>query len=334
MEVRHADPGHIGVALWNGHEVRAIFLRLTRPARPEQFSVEHGIEIVLNNAAYPRRIGAASVRVALWLVRLGMPIPEEAIGKRYTRREIMEMQIGNGGFSKATLRKLGIAWPPVKGWIDRYVFESERIRANIEGDEWDEIAEAVQNETIPERLARPTLKIYTDGACLGNPGRGGWAYILDRDGARTEASGAEPRRTTNNRMEMQAAIEALSALTEPSDVQIITDSEYLALGMTSRLPRRRKMFDRQRTGGKEVPNRDLWDALDLLAQRHQISWYVVRGHSGDQSNERCDFLANEQAGIKDGDEWWRAIKNGRAQRRPKPDDPWDVFAVIEETEGG
>lgn len=261
------------------------------------------------------QVQAAVWPVALWLVRLGMPIPEEAIGKRYTRREIMEMRTGNGGFSKATLRTLGIAWPPVKGWIDRYVFESERIRAGIEGEEWAEIAEAVQNETIPERLARPILKIYIDGACLGNPGPGGWAYILDRDGARTEASGAELRRTTNNRMEMQAAIEALSALTEPSDVQIITDSEYVALGMTSRLPRRRKKSDRRSGRGKELPNRDFWDALDLLARRHEISWHVVRGHSGDPSNDRCDVLANEQAGIKDGDQWWRAPKSETFRRR-------------------
>jgi ribonuclease HI len=163
------------------------------------------------------------------------------------------------------------------------------------------------------------IKISTDGACYGNPGPGGWAYVMTRDGLKTEASGAVPGRTTNNRMEMQAVIEALSALTEPSEVQVTTDSQYLASGVTAWLPGWKKNW--QTAAGKPVANRDLWEVIDLLCQRHKVSWEWVRGHSGDADNERCDFLANQQAGIPAGFEpAWKRQKERKAKMRQKAQD--------------
>ena len=197
------------------------------------------------------------------------------------------------------------------------------------------------------------VRIYTDGACSGNPGPGGWAYILIRGGARTEKSGAEPRQTTNNHMEMRAAIEALSAIGKASDVQLTTDSQYLVSGMTEWLPRW-KHSNWQTADGKPVKNRLQWEELDRQCQRHRVSWQWVRGHSGDADNERCNVLANEQAGIKDGDEWWlehnaekcrrkHEVRDQEGQTRQSAPDKGseaglpiqqDVFGVIDEIEAG
>jgi ribonuclease HI len=177
-----------------------------------------------------------------------------------------------------------------------------------------------RTETAIRPSQMTAARIYTDGACNGNPGPGGWAYILNQDGVRTETSGAEPLRTTNNRMEMQAAIEALSALTEPSEVQVTTDSQYLAIGIIEWLPGWKESHW-QTAGRKPVANRDLWEALDLLCQRHKVSWEWVRGHSGDADNERCDFLANQQAGIPAGFEpAWKRQKEKKANGRQKAKD--------------
>jgi ribonuclease HI len=133
--------------------------------------------------------------------------------------------------------------------------------------------------------------IFTDGACLGNPGPGGWAAIVRTDRAERELSGFEPA-TTNNRMELRAAVEALASLPEPSGVDLHTDSQYLRTGMAEWLARWKR--NGWRTADKKpVKNRDLWEALDALAQRHAIQWHWVRGHCGHPENERCDALANE-----------------------------------------
>jgi ribonuclease HI len=135
------------------------------------------------------------------------------------------------------------------------------------------------------------VTIYTDGACLGNPGPGGWAALLiDTDGER-ELSGYEPA-TTNNRMELRAAVEGLQALAAPADVDLHTDSQYLRNGMTEWLPRWKR--NGWRTADKKaVKNTDLWQALDTLAAHHVVRWHWVRGHAGHPQNERCDALANE-----------------------------------------
>jgi ribonuclease HI len=138
---------------------------------------------------------------------------------------------------------------------------------------------------------RPEIvEIYTDGACRGNPGPGGWGAILRTRGREKELSGAESA-TTNNRMELQAAIEALHALKRSVDVRLYTDSQYLRNGVLSWLPQWKargwKTADR-----KPVKNQDLWLELETQAARHRIEWHWVRGHSGHPENERADALAN------------------------------------------
>ncbi len=137
----------------------------------------------------------------------------------------------------------------------------------------------------------PKIVIATDGACKGNPGPGGWGAILRAaDGRERELLGAEPH-TTNNRMELTAAIEALQALTRPCAVILSTDSSYVRDGIT------KWIHGWQKNGWKTadrkpVKNADLWQALLTAAARHKIEWRWVKGHSGDPDNERCDALAN------------------------------------------
>ena len=134
-----------------------------------------------------------------------------------------------------------------------------------------------------------TVTIYTDGACRGNPGPGGWGAVLLYGGHRREISGRDPR-TTNNRMELTAAIRALEALKRPSEVALYTDSTYLKDGITRWLPNWKARG--WRTAAKApVKNRDLWEALDALTGRHDVTWHWVRGHAGNAENERADALA-------------------------------------------
>ncbi len=133
--------------------------------------------------------------------------------------------------------------------------------------------------------------VYTDGACEPNPGPGGWAAILSYKGRVKEISGGE-RNTTNNRMEMTAAIRALESLKRPCRVVLHTDSEYLKKGMTEWMPGwKRRGWKRK---GGEIKNADLWQRLDALAQEHHVAWQWVRGHAGDPNNERCDELATAE----------------------------------------
>ncbi len=131
--------------------------------------------------------------------------------------------------------------------------------------------------------------IYTDGSCGGNPGPGGYAAIVDEDGERREITGGEPH-TTNNRMELLAVIRGLASLDEPSIVRVVTDSQYGANGMKSWIHGwRRKGW--KTASGAPVKNRDLWEELDRLASKHQMSWEWVRAHTGHPENERADALA-------------------------------------------
>jgi len=135
-----------------------------------------------------------------------------------------------------------------------------------------------------------SVEAFTDGACRGNPGPGGWGVLL-RAGERVkELSGGEPA-TTNNRMELQAAIEALAALKEPCKVALYTDSVYVRSGITEWLPAWRARGWRT-ADRKPVKNKDLWVALADQAARHEVSWHWVKGHAGHPENERADELAN------------------------------------------
>ena len=133
------------------------------------------------------------------------------------------------------------------------------------------------------------VEIFTDGACSGNPGPGGWGAILRFNGVEKELSGSE-KASTNNRMEMMAVIAALEALTRPCDVKITTDSQYVMKGMMEWLPDWKKR-NWKTAARKPVKNVDLWQRMEKAAQTHQIEWEWVRGHQGHPENERADQLA-------------------------------------------
>ena len=131
---------------------------------------------------------------------------------------------------------------------------------------------------------------FTDGACKGNPGPGGWGALLKFKGAERELWGGEAN-TTNNRMELMAAIQALAALKRPCQIRLTTDSEYVMKGITQRLGNWKKR-GWQTAARQPVKNAELWQALDEQVQRHQVEWRWVRGHTGHPENERADQLAN------------------------------------------
>lgn len=136
---------------------------------------------------------------------------------------------------------------------------------------------------------RKAVQVHTDGACLGNPGPGGWGVLLRWRGIERELAGGEPA-STNNRMELMAAIAALEILREPCDVVLHTDSQYVRKGITEWMSNwvRRGW---KTSGGDPVKNRDLWERLHSAAQRHTVDWRWVKGHSGDPDNERVDQMA-------------------------------------------
>ncbi len=143
-----------------------------------------------------------------------------------------------------------------------------------------------------------TVDIYTDGACSGNPGPGGWGAILRHNEREKELFGYEPA-TTNNRMEMTAVIEALRSLKRPTPVRVHTDSQYVQKGMTEWIHgwKRRGW----KTAGKDpVKNEDLWRTLDALAAGHRVEWLWVKGHAGHPENERADELARRGIELKRG----------------------------------
>jgi ribonuclease HI len=138
------------------------------------------------------------------------------------------------------------------------------------------------------------VEMYTDGACKGNPGPGGWGCLLRFKDAEKELCGGESE-TTNNRMELTAVIRGLEALKRSCSVRIVTDSQYVKQGMTQWIHNWRR--NGWRTASKQpVKNRDLWEQLDALLNRHEVQWQWVKGHAGHPENERADALANQ--GIK------------------------------------
>ena len=137
---------------------------------------------------------------------------------------------------------------------------------------------------LKRKASLTSVTIHTDGACSPNPGPGGWAAIIDWNGSRKELSGSELS-TTNNRMELFAAIAALESLSRPCEVTVISDSQYLVKGITKWLPRWKQQ------AWRGVKNRGLWERLDQARRRHRVSWRWIRSHSGDRSNARAAELA-------------------------------------------
>jgi len=134
--------------------------------------------------------------------------------------------------------------------------------------------------------------IHSDGGCHGNPGPGGWAAVLSHGSRSRVLSGGAPA-TTNNRMELQAAIEALNALKEPCEVEFYTDSEYVKKGVESWM-HGWKLNGWRTKARQPVKNEDLWRALDAAAKKHRVTWNWLKGHAGHEGNERCDQVANEE----------------------------------------
>lgn len=147
----------------------------------------------------------------------------------------------------------------------------------------------------PAAPGQPSVVIYTDGACKGNPGPGGWGVWLSSGSHQRELFGGEPQ-TTNQRMELTAAIQALTALTRPCAVVLYTDSRYVLQGITSWI-HGWKRNGWQNSSKQPVKNADLWRSLDEASARHAIDWRWVKGHSGDIGNERADALANDGAAL-------------------------------------
>jgi ribonuclease HI len=138
------------------------------------------------------------------------------------------------------------------------------------------------------------VHLYTDGGCSGNPGPGGWAYLMRHvaSGKELEGSGGEPE-TTNNRMELRAVVEGLQALKRPTTVELFTDSVYVGKGLSEWMPKWKANGWRRREGSKwaEVKNVDLWQLLDQLTRQHKVKYTRVAGHSGHAENDRVDMLA-------------------------------------------
>lgn len=138
------------------------------------------------------------------------------------------------------------------------------------------------------------VEIFTDGACSGNPGAGGWGAILRHRDVEKELSGGEAE-TTNNRMELTAVIESLKALKKPCDITIYTDSRYVMDGVTKWMPSWKQNNWRTANKKSSVKNIDLWQQLDELLKPHQVQWIWVKGHAGHPENERVDKLARNQS---------------------------------------
>ena len=138
-----------------------------------------------------------------------------------------------------------------------------------------------------------SIEIFADGACLGNPGPGGWAALLRYNGSEKELAGGETH-TTNNRMELMAVISGLQAVTRPSRVAVTTDSQYVQKGITEWIHNWKKRGWRT-SDKKPVKNIDLWQILDEARATHQVSWHWVKGHAGHIENERVDVLARDEA---------------------------------------
>jgi len=154
------------------------------------------------------------------------------------------------------------------------------------------------------------IAIFTDGGCHGNPGPGGWAAILQYGSKKKELSGGEPD-TTNNRMELRAAIAGLASLKEPCSVTVYTDSQYVRRGIIEWI-HKWKARGWMRTAREPVKNADLWRTLDAEASRHRVKWTWLKGHAGHPENERCDELASaEIAKIRS------SASTGKSHREPK-----------------
>lgn len=208
------------------------------------------------------------------------------------------------GLTRKQLASWGVPWPPPKDWLKKLKADCG-LRPQGHDCAPDSAAEVPLVDEIPalpnELISAKTVTIYTDGACVGNPGPGGWAAVLIYGEHRREIDGADAA-TTNNRMELMAAISALESLKEPCNVKLHSDSRYVIDGITKWIHGwKRHNWTRKGWKGKGenktclVINADLWQRLDTARARHDVEWIWVRGHAGTSENERCDVLAEAAA---------------------------------------
>lgn len=204
------------------------------------------------------------------------------------------------GLNRKQLAAWGLPWPPPKGWLKKLKADCgpqpKRMGLEFAPDIAAEIA-----ALPPKLIGAKTISIYTDGACVGNPGPGGWAAVLIYGEHRLEIDGADAA-TTNNRMELMAAIFALERLKEPCNVQLHSDSRYVIDGITKWIYGwKRHGWIRKGSKAKgenkrcSVLNADLWQRLDAAREAHDVEWIWVKGHAGTTENERCDILAEAAA---------------------------------------
>lgn len=192
-----------------------------------------------------------------------------------------------GAWTRAQLADWGVPWPPPKGWKRQLLRRWEQHHGASEED-----AEA-RSVTGGTGMGDGVVTMSTDGACEPNPGPGGWGAVLRYGDHELELYGCEAG-TTNNRMELLAAIRALEHLTQPSRVHLRIDSQYVRRGITQWITtwKRNGWMTRQK---QQVKNVDLWKRLDAATRRHTVEWFWVKGHSGDPDNERADELAAQGA---------------------------------------
>jgi len=214
------------------------------------------------------------------------------------------------GLTSKQLASWGVPWPPPKGWLRRLTADCGLRPLRVSHDCAPNIAEEVpalftgagQIHAVPNKLVgAKTVSVYTDGACVGNPGPGGWAAVLIYGEHRREIEGTDAA-TTNNRMELMAAISALESLKEACNVELHSDSRYVIDGITKWIHEwKRRNWTRKgwKANGENktcsVINADLWQRLDVARARHDVEWIWVKGHAGTSENERCDILAEAAA---------------------------------------
>lgn len=209
--------------------------------------------------------------------------------KILTESDIEAAKTEKGGWTRKQLAEWGVSWPPKRGWKRKLVARSAMLSEKPQKP----VVSATPVSFRPD-LETDTIYVFTDGSCLKNPGGpGGWAYVMWLGEDKHEEYGHDAK-TTNNRMEMMAAIKALEVIPATRTVHIYSDSQYLIQGASKWLVgwKARKW----KTKGKsDVLNRDLWQRIDALILKHKVSWFWVRGHNGHLENERCDQLAGMAA---------------------------------------
>ena len=236
-------------------------------------------------------------------------LPREEIRADLAAKMTPEGELPAKGLTSKQLASWGVAWPPPKGWLKKLKADcglrSPRVSHESVPDINDEaptlFKKADDIPAPPKLVDAKTVSIYTDGACVGNPGPGGWAAVLIYGEHRREIDGAEAA-TTNNRMELMAAISALESLKEPCNVKLHSDSRYVIDGITNWIHGwKRHNWTRKGWKGKGenktclVINADLWQRLDAARARNDVEWSWVKGHAGASENERCDILAEAAA---------------------------------------